>query len=89
MRIVGIPAGVSFRSPSLANIHGELDAATQRQLDRGMRMVELLKQPQYKPYSVEEQVVSILAGTKGHLDKLPESKVAVGKTATFLKKHLQ
>ena len=53
----------------------ELDAATQRQLDRGERMVELLKQPQYRPYSIAEQVVSILAGSRGALDKLPTAKV--------------
>ncbi len=54
----------------------ELDAATQKQLDRGERMVELLKQPQYQPYRVEEQVVSIFAGTQGELDALEVSEVA-------------
>ncbi len=54
----------------------ELDAATQRQLDRGERMVELLKQGQYSPYPIADQVISILAGAKGHLDKLPVSQVA-------------
>ena len=44
-------------------------------------MVELLKQPQYNPYSVEEQVVSILAGTKGYLDELPEAQVAAFEVA--------
>ena len=53
----------------------ELDAATQRQLDRGARMVELLKQPQYSPYPVTQQVLSIYAGAKGFLDKLPVSQV--------------
>jgi F-type H+-transporting ATPase subunit alpha len=60
---------------AFAQLGTELDAATQRQLDRGMRMVELLKQPQYRPYSIEEQVISILAGTKGYLDKVPTAKV--------------
>src|SRR5213075_1933140 len=46
----------------------ELDAATQKQLDRGARMVELLKQGQYRPYHVTEQVISIFAGTQGLLD---------------------
>jgi F-type H+/Na+-transporting ATPase subunit alpha len=54
----------------------ELDAATQRQLDRGARMVELLKQGQYKPYPVTEQIISIYAGTRGYLDDLPISRVA-------------
>ncbi len=53
----------------------ELDTATQRQLDRGERMVELLKQGQYSPFPVADQVISILAGTKGFLDKLPNAQV--------------
>ena len=65
----------------------ELDAATQRQLDRGMRMVELLKQPQYKPYSIEEQVVSILAGTKGYLDEVPTANVPAFEEAML--KHIR
>ncbi|HEX3555029.1 MAG TPA: F0F1 ATP synthase subunit alpha [Thermoanaerobaculia bacterium] len=54
----------------------ELDAATQRQLDRGQRMVELLKQPQYQPYNVNEEVLSIFAGTRGFLDDVPVKNVA-------------
>ncbi len=49
----------------------ELDTATQRQLDRGQRMVELLKQPQYQPFNVNEEVLSIFAGTRGFLDDVP------------------
>ena len=60
---------------AFAQLGTDLDTATQRQLDRGKRMVELLKQPQYRPYPVEEQVVSIFAGTKGLLDSLPPGKV--------------
>jgi F-type H+-transporting ATPase subunit alpha len=52
-----------------------LDTATQRQLDRGRRMVELLKQPQYSPYSFEKQIISIFAGTQGLLDSLPVEQV--------------
>ncbi|HEX3791278.1 MAG TPA: F0F1 ATP synthase subunit alpha [Pseudonocardiaceae bacterium] len=48
----------------------DLDATSKAQLDRGARLVELLKQPQYSPYPVEEQVVSIYLGTKGHLDSV-------------------
>jgi F-type H+-transporting ATPase subunit alpha len=60
---------------AFAQLGTELDKATQAQLDRGVRLVELLKQPQYKPMPVEEQVASIYAGTKGHLDDIPTAKV--------------
>lgn len=66
----------AFRSlEAFAQLGTELDAATQRQLDRGRRMVELLKQPQYRPYPVDEQVVSIFAGAQGFLDDLPAAQV--------------
>lgn len=59
----------AFRAlEAFAQLGTDLDPATQAQLDRGYRMVELLKQPQYQPLSVAEQVVSLYAGTKGHLD---------------------
>jgi len=53
---------------AFAMFASDLDAASRRQLDRGARLTELLKQPQYSPYPVEEQVVSIWAGTNGKLD---------------------
>ena len=53
----------------------ELDPITQKQLDRGMRMVELLKQAQYTPYELSAQVVSIFAGTRGYLDTLSVEEV--------------
>src|SRR5579871_3909461 len=53
----------------------DLDASTQRLLARGARLTELLKQPQYTPYPVEEQVVAIYTGVKGYLDKLPVNAV--------------
>jgi len=66
----------SFRElEAFAQLGTELDTATQRQLDRGSRMVELLKQPQYRPYNVNDQVVSIFAGTQGFLDDLPIARV--------------
>ncbi len=66
----------SFRElEAFAQLGTELDAVTQAQLDRGQRMVELLKQPQYAPFSLAEQVVSIFAGTKGHLDDLAVNDV--------------
>jgi F-type H+-transporting ATPase subunit alpha len=59
----------AFRAlEAFAQLGTDLDPATQAQLDRGYRMVELLKQPQYQPLSVAEQVVSLYAGTKGFLD---------------------
>ncbi|MDX2025577.1 F0F1 ATP synthase subunit alpha [Microcella sp.] len=55
---------------AFAMFASDLDAASRRQLSRGARLTELLKQPQYSPYPVEEQVVSIWAGTKGKLDTI-------------------
>ncbi len=66
----------SFRElEAFAQLGTDLDAATQRQLDRGQRMVELLKQPQYTPYHINDQVISIFAGAQGFLDNLPINKV--------------
>jgi F-type H+-transporting ATPase subunit alpha len=61
---------------AFAQMGTELDKATQRQLDRGYRMVELLKQPQYEPRPVPDQVVAIFAGTQGYFDKVAVSDVA-------------
>jgi F-type H+/Na+-transporting ATPase subunit alpha len=60
---------------AFAQLGTELDRATQKQLDRGYRMVELLKQPQYKPMNAIDQVMSIFAGTQGHLDDVPRVDV--------------
>jgi F-type H+-transporting ATPase subunit alpha len=60
---------------AFAQLGTELDPATQSQLDRGYRMVELLKQPQYKPLNAIDQVMSIFAGTRGYLDKVPINQV--------------
>ena len=60
---------------AFAKFGSDLDAATQRQLARGERLTELLKQPQYSPQSVEEQVCVIYAGTRGYLDAIPTSSV--------------
>ena len=53
----------------------DLDAATQRLLARGSRLTEILKQPQFSPVPVEEQVVSIFAGTRGYLDTIPVQNI--------------
>ena len=60
---------------AFAQLGTELDKATQAQLDRGARMVELLKQPQYKPQHVVDQVISIYAASKGYMDDVPVSKI--------------
>jgi F-type H+-transporting ATPase subunit alpha len=60
---------------SFARLGTELDPASQRQLDRGNRMVELLKQPQFSPMSVGEQVIVIFAGSSGLLDEVPLERV--------------
>jgi F-type H+-transporting ATPase subunit alpha len=60
---------------AFAQFASDLDASTQALLARGARLTELLKQPQYRPIPVEEQVVAIFAGTRGYLDKLPTARV--------------
>jgi F-type H+-transporting ATPase subunit alpha len=60
---------------AFAQFGSDLDAATQRQLARGQRTVEILKQPQYAPMAVENQVAVIFAVTKGHIDDVPVDKV--------------
>jgi F-type H+-transporting ATPase subunit alpha len=72
---------------AFAQLGTELDKATQKQLDRGYRMVELLKQPQYKPMNAIDQVMSIFAGTQGYLDDVPRTDVSRWETAflTFIR----
>ncbi|MEV6281222.1 F0F1 ATP synthase subunit alpha [Kribbella sp. NPDC051770] len=60
---------------AFAMFASDLDATSRRQLDRGQRLVELLRQPQYSPYPVEEQTVSIWAGTTGKFDDVPVEDV--------------
>ncbi|MDX2263520.1 MAG: F0F1 ATP synthase subunit alpha [Hyphomicrobiales bacterium] len=60
---------------AFAQFGSDLDAATQKLLARGARLTELLKQPQFSPLKVEEQVVVIYAGTKGYLDSIPTASV--------------
>jgi F-type H+-transporting ATPase subunit alpha len=56
---------------AFAAFGSDLDAATQRQLTRGARLVEILKQPQYQPLPMEKQVTILFAGARGFLDKYP------------------
>ncbi len=66
-----------FRSlAAFAQFGSDLDKATQQQLDRGLRLTELLKQPQYQPMKLTDQVAIIYAGTKGMLDNVEVEKVA-------------
>ena len=60
---------------AFAQFGSDLDAATQRLLNRGARLTELLKQPQFSPLKIEEQVAVIFAGVNGYLDKLPVNRV--------------
>ena len=60
---------------AFAQLGTELDKATQRQLDRGGRLVELLKQPQFKPMAVDQEVMVVYAGTQGFLDDVPIGRV--------------
>ena len=60
---------------AFAQFSSDLDPATQKLLNRGARLTELLKQPQYAPMAVEDEVISIYAGVRGYLDKLPVNDV--------------
>jgi F-type H+-transporting ATPase subunit alpha len=74
---------------AFAQFGSDLDAATQRLLNRGARLTELLKQPQFSPLKTEEQVAVIFAGTNGYLDKLPVNKVGAsrGPAVAAARKH--
>ncbi len=60
---------------AFAAFGSDLDKATQQKLNRGARMVELLKQAQYKPMNVMQQVISLYAGTRGYMDEVPVASV--------------
>jgi F-type H+-transporting ATPase subunit alpha len=60
---------------AFAQFGSDLDKATQQQLARGQRLVEILKQPQYQPLSVEKQVLVIFAATSGYFDTVPVSAI--------------
>ena len=66
---------------AFAQFGSDLDATTQRLLARGARLTELLKQPQFSPLKVEEQVCVIYAGVNGYLDPLPVDRVRASRTA--------
>jgi F-type H+-transporting ATPase subunit alpha len=60
---------------AFAQFGSDLDPATQRQLARGQRLVEILKQPQYQPMQVQDQILVIFAGVNGFLDNLPTNRL--------------
>jgi len=68
---------------AFAAFGSDLDASTQAQLTRGQRLIEILKQPQYKPLSMEQQVLILFAGTKGYLDKYPANVVTKYETGLY------
>jgi F-type H+-transporting ATPase subunit alpha len=70
---------------AFAKFGSDLDASTQKMLARGERLTELLKQPQYKPFAVEEQVAVIYAGTRGYLDAFPTARVQAFQEALLSK----
>ncbi len=72
----------SFRElEAFAQLGTDLDAATQARLDRGYRMVELLKQGQYRPLNVVDQLLSLYAGTRGYMDDVPVNQVRAWEAA--------
>jgi F-type H+-transporting ATPase subunit alpha len=66
---------------AFAQFGSDLDASTQKLLNRGARLTELLKQPQFSPLPFEEQTVSIFAGTSGYLDSVDANRVTEYETA--------
>ena len=68
---------------AFAQFGSDLDKSTQDQLERGKRLTEILKQPQYKPMSMEQEVMIIYAGTKGFLDDVPINRITEFQNAFF------
>ncbi len=77
----------SFRDlAAFAQFGADLDKATQDQLNRGLRLQEILKQPQYEPMSLEDQVIILFAGVNGYADKVPVERMKEWETGLF--KHI-
>src|SRR6185295_12282104 len=68
---------------AFAQFGSDLDKATLQQLARGQRMVEVLKQAQYTPLTVEKQILAIYAGTQGHLDDVPVDAIPAFEQALY------
>ena len=74
----------SFRElAAFAQFGSDLDKATQAQLNRGQHLQEILKQPQYEPMSLENQVIVIFAGTQGFADKVPLERMRAWEQAVL------
>jgi len=69
---------------AFAAFGSDLDASTQRQLTRGQRLVEILRQPQYQPLPMEKQVTILFAGARGFLDKYPVDVLAKYETGLYV-----
>ncbi len=74
---------------AFAQFASDLDEATRKQLERGKRVTELMKQPQYKPLSVAETALSLYAANEGYLDDVPVEKIGVFETALHAYAHAQ
>src|SRR4029434_1278528 len=72
---------------AFAQFGSDLDKSTQAQLNRGARLVEVLRQPQYEPLAVERQVAIIFAGTNGYLDNIPVSEMRAFEVELY--KHIE
>jgi len=72
---------------AFAQFASDLDKATQAQLNRGQRLVELLKQPQYAPFQVEDQIISIFAATNAYLDDVPIDRIRAFETGLLAHVH--
>lgn len=83
----GLKLGLSqFRElAAFAQFGSDLDDATKKQIERGQRLTELLKQPQYSPLSIWEQVASIFAVNEGHFDRVPREKIKDAQAALLAK----
>jgi F-type H+-transporting ATPase subunit alpha len=83
----GLKLGLSqFRElAAFAQFGSDLDEATKKQIERGQRLTELLKQPQYSPLSIWEQVASIFAVNEGHFDRVPREKIKDAQAALLAK----
>jgi F-type H+-transporting ATPase subunit alpha len=74
---------------AFAQFASDLDSATQKLLARGVRLTELLKQPQFKPVPVEEQVVAIFAGTRGYLDGIAVNRIGAFESGLIAQIHVR
>ena len=76
IKIISVLSLAQYRElAAFAQFGSELDRSTMMQLERGVRLMEFLKQPQYQPVDVAKQVMVFYAGTNGYIDKYPKEKI--------------